>query len=224
MTKFFHAKEIVRPEDVVPFLAKQEKHWKKNFSAYELAHSWVRANGIPESVSAVLKMSPEYAGAELVEAFFEREVDLRSEGRRSQTDLMALVFTGDSYSVLAVEGKAEESFGPLVSEWRDGSPGKEKRLSKLCAVLGLNPEAIPHLRYQLLHRSVSAVYEAQRYGCGRAVMLVHSFSKTMTSFPDFVQFAETMNMPVRATGEVSGEKECDGVRLRLAWCADHFMA
>lgn len=222
MASFFYAKEIVHPEDVIPFLAKQERHWKKNFSAYELANSWIRSNGIPETVRTVLNTCAEYEAADLVEAFFERDVDLRTEGRRSQTDLLALVFAANAYSVLAIEGKVEETFGPLISEWRDGAPGKENRLSKLCGVLGLEPDQISHLRYQLLHRSVSAIYEAQRYRCERAAMLVHSFSETKSSFQDFVNFAEAMKLPIGSIGVMSDEKSCDRIRLRLAWCADKF--
>jgi uncharacterized protein DUF6946 len=222
MSNLFYAQEIVKPEDVIPFLAKQERHWKKNYSAYELAYSWVLANGIPGPIREVLKTCDDYTSVDLVEAFFERDVDLRTAGRRSQTDLLAFISAGNSYSVLAVEGKAEESFGPLVSEWRDGSPGKENRLSKLCGVLGLHPNKISHLRYQLLHRSVSAIYEAQRYRCRRAVMLVHSFSEAKTSFADFVTFTEAINLPVHEPGQMSDEKNCDGIQLRLAWCADKF--
>jgi hypothetical protein len=29
------------------------------------------------------------------------------------------------------------------------------------------------VRYQLLHRAVSAVFEAERYGCRQAMLLVH---------------------------------------------------
>jgi hypothetical protein len=222
MADFFYAQEIARPEDVIPYLAKQEKHWKKNFSAYELAYSWVPARGIPAAVRSVLDTCDEFRAAELVEAFFERDVDLRTAGRRSQTDLLALLTAGGDYLVLAVEGKVEETFGPLVSEWRDGTPGKEIRLAKLCDVLGLDPESVGHLRYQLLHRTVSAVYEAQRYRCGRAIMLVQSFSKTQNSFPDFRDFAQAMGLPVSGPNIVSGQKDCEGIRLRLGWCADHF--
>ena len=44
MSRFFYAQEIARPEDVIPHLAKQELHWKKGYSAYELAHCWVNAD------------------------------------------------------------------------------------------------------------------------------------------------------------------------------------
>ena len=37
MSRFFYAHEITEPEDVVQHLAKQERHWKKGYWAYELA-------------------------------------------------------------------------------------------------------------------------------------------------------------------------------------------
>ena len=60
MSRFFYAQEIARPEDVIPHLAKQEFHWKKGYSAYELAHSWVNADDIPPSVRSVLDSCPVY--------------------------------------------------------------------------------------------------------------------------------------------------------------------
>ena len=57
--KFFYAGGIKDPKDVIPHLAKQDRHWRKGYSAYELAHSWVRANGIPAPVAAVLHQAAE---------------------------------------------------------------------------------------------------------------------------------------------------------------------
>ncbi len=122
MSRFFHAQEIIRPEDVRPHLVKPDLHWKKGYSAYELAHSWINSGGIPDPVRAVLDTCPDYADAELIEGLFEREVDLRTPGRPSQTDLLALVRLDRGYAVIAVEGKVEEPFGDLVSKWNDRSP------------------------------------------------------------------------------------------------------
>jgi hypothetical protein len=220
MTRLFHLTEIRQPEDVKPFLAKPELHWKPGYSACELARSWVGADGIPAPVRAVLDTCPDYKDAHLIEGFFEREVDLRSRGRPSQTDLLAFMHTAAGYAVLAVEGKAEEPFGQLVREWNDGSPGKVRRLTVLCDVLGLDPASVGSLRYQLFHRAASAIFEAERYRCGHALLLVHSFSGRRTSFADFAAFAEALGCPVQV-GQVSTPKSCNGVALRLAWVADN---
>jgi hypothetical protein len=68
---------LVKPEDLVPHLAKQEAHWKAGYSAQELANAWAGAgNTFPSRVRHVLDTAPEYVGAELIDGFFEREVDL----------------------------------------------------------------------------------------------------------------------------------------------------
>ena len=102
-------------------------------------------------------------------------MDLRTPGEPSHTDILAFVKSYCGYAVIAVEGKVAEPFDELVSAWND-SPGKAYRLERLCASLGLSVDAVGDIRYQLLHRTVSAIHEAQRYRTERAIMLVHSFS------------------------------------------------
>jgi hypothetical protein len=92
-----------------------------------------------------------------------------------------------------VEGKVCETFGPTIEKWKlSASPGKMKRLEFLVNQLGLPkvsdiPESI---RYQLLHRAVSAVIEAKRFKANHAMMIVHSFSQENLWFNDFQAFLE----------------------------------
>ena len=219
--RLFFAEPIKRPEDIIPHLAKQERHWKKGYSAYELAYSWVGAKGIPNPVVAVLHQAEEFLGMELIEGFFEKETDLRSRGRPSQTDLLALIGDGDGFAVLGIEGKVDEPFGPLVSEWLvDASANKRARLSVLQETMGLADHDVSNLRYQLLHRTAAAVYEAQRYKIRRAVMLVHSFSDGHSWFDDFRAFADAIGTPVSGTNELSAKVGVEGISLRLGWVAD----
>jgi hypothetical protein len=220
MTTLFGAAEIARPEDVIPHLAKGTGDWKKGYSAYELAHSWVAADGVPQSVRIVLDGDPTFHGAQPIEGFFERKVDLGTPGRPSQTDLLLLVKLRSGYGVIAIEGKVDESFGPVIGEWNDGSHGRVRRLARLCETLELAPDDVSHLRYQLLHGTASAVYEARRYHCRQAVMLVHSFSPRGASFDDFAAFAAAMHLPPVRPDQMSRAKLCAGVHLRLAWVAD----
>ena len=219
--RLFFAEPIKRPEDIIPHLAKQERHWKKGYSAYELACSWVGAKGIPNPVVAVLHQAEEFLGMELIEGFFEKETDLRSRGRPSQTDLLALIGDGEGFAVLGIEGKVDEPFGPLVSEWLvDASANKRARLSVLQETMGLADHDVSNLRYQLLHRTAAAVYEAQRYKIRRAVMLVHSFSDGHSWFDDFRAFADAIGTPVSGTNELSAKVGVEGISLRLGWVAD----
>ncbi len=155
----------------------------------------------------------------MIDGFFEREVELGTAGRNSQTDLMVTVGLGSELGIIAVEGKVEESFAEFVSEWNN-TPGKLHRLNKLCGTLGLDPSKVGNLRYQLLHRTASAIYEAKRYRCHHALMLVHSFSRTHRWFSDFVVFSQAMGIHVEQPGTCSPPKLCEGVSLRLAWVAD----
>jgi hypothetical protein len=212
---------VVRaPDDVKPYLAKPDLHWRKGYSACELATSWLSAGDIPDPVRAVLDSSNTYRGCTLELGHFEKCVNLRSKGRDSQTDLMLRVQLDDGrLAAVAVEGKVSETFGPLVSDWNDGSPGKQARLLRLCTDLGISPEAAGPLRYQLLHRTASALYEADGQGWPEALMLVHSFSTSRAGLEDFQAFATALGVSCSPNG-MSASITTLGRGLRLGWVAD----
>jgi hypothetical protein len=211
---------LLKPEDVIPHLAKQELHWKAGYSAQELAVAWASSRtDFPEVIRKVLATAPEYAGAELIDGFFEREVELGSHGRNSQTDLMVVAGLRDELAIIAVEGKVEESFADFVTDWNT-TPGKQRRLEGLCSSLGIPLAQAGAVRYQLLHRAASAIYEAKRYRARHALMLVHSFSPTHRWFEDFVAFSGVMGLALQGPGVCSSAKICEDVSLRLAWAAD----
>ncbi|MCX6589993.1 MAG: hypothetical protein NTZ56_00585 [Acidobacteria bacterium] len=211
---------LLTPEDVKPHLAKPELHWKAGYSARELAWAWFNAkNDFPPAVRAVLSTVPEYSAAELVDGCFEREVALGSPGRNSQTDLLVIAGLGPERGVIAVEGKVDESFAERVKDWNT-TPGRRFRLERLCETLNVSVEDVADTRYQLLHRTASAIYEAKRYRCRHAMMLVHSFSPTQSSLVDFAKFASVIGMPVSSPNTASEAKQFDGLSLRLAWVAD----
>lgn len=171
-------------EDWAVLLAEPEKHWRTGRSAKALAHSWQSANGLPPEIAALVH--PE---AKLLIGLPEHKVPLPGGSRPSQTDLFALVRVGAETMALAVEGKVDESFGPTIGEWLDAaSEGKQDRLAFLHETLGVAAPAAPDLRYQLFHRTASAVIEAERFKTDRAGMIVHSFSRSGDGFEDFAAF------------------------------------
>jgi len=99
--------------------------------------------------------------------------------RASQNDVWVLGESSAGLISIAVEGKVSEPFGPTVGEWfKNKTTGKEKRLQFLCNELGFDFSPPPKVRYQLLHRTVSAILEAKRFRTNEAVMVVHTFSTT----------------------------------------------
>ena len=109
---------MLQPGDVVPHLGKGQLHWREGFSAHALATTWFRSNALPAPVRTLLDTHPHFAGAELVDAVLERQTSLEDGIRgHSQTDLLAIIGLGPALAVAAVEGKVEESFGPLIADW-----------------------------------------------------------------------------------------------------------
>jgi hypothetical protein len=219
---------IKNAEEIIPRLGKQERHWKVGRSAYELSMAWMKAKDVPPVVRAVLNQAAEWKDATFLEGIFERETALPGRGRPSQTDLLAILALQNGNAILGVEGKVNEPFGSLVNEWLAGPEDENRRarLAGLCKTLGVEPNIVGPLYYQLLHRTCAAIYEAKRFGYGHAIMLVHSFAvpqlpaELPACFDDFRKFSRAVGMPVAHPGTVSPPKKCEGVEIRLAWASD----
>jgi hypothetical protein len=86
--------------------------------------------------------------------------------------------------------------------------------------LQLDENAINHIRYQLLHRSASAVIEARRFNAQKALMMVHYFGQLRESanesFQDYCRFLELFGKHGRANSLVLA-KNIRGVNLYLGW-------
>jgi hypothetical protein len=96
---------IEKPEEIIPRLGKQQHHWKKGRSAYELSASSTSAADVPPVVREALDRVDEWRGAQLLEGIFERETPVPGKGRPSQTDLLAFVRLADCNAIIGVEGK-----------------------------------------------------------------------------------------------------------------------
>lgn len=201
-------------EQWAQFLAEPVKHWRQGYSARTLAYSWQEASGFPSEVMSVL--APRFPSAELLLALPEHKVPLPGGSRPSQNDIWVLARCEGKLISIAVEGKVSEPFGPTVKEWQgESSSGKSERLSYLLTLLGLS--SVPHTtRYQLLHRTASAIIEAQRFNAAHAVMLVHSFSQSSEWFQDYAAFVSLMGSSATENSMISvGPRS--GISLHLAW-------
>ncbi len=207
-------------EDWKRLLAKPELHWKPGYSAMSLALSWEAAHpNIPPEVQAALHSAgnPLLTYVDLLLAVPEYQVALPGGTRPSQTDVLALLRGTAGLVTVAVEGKVDEPFGPTVGEkLADPSPGVLSRIRALKGRLGMTsiPEGI---RYQLLHRTVSALLVAEEFGAAATVMLVQSFSPTDMWYGDFEAFAELLGTQC-GIGEVARVPLDVGTPLFIGWC------
>jgi hypothetical protein len=204
-------------EQWAQFLPQPEKQWRQGYSARTLAYSWQEADGFPAEVHSVLSASPHFRDIELLLAIPEHRVILHGGAHPSQTDIWVLARAGGSLVSIAVEGKVAEPFGPTLQEWlSDASSGKDERLTSLCAHLGLQAPLPSGLRYQLVHRTASALIEAKRFNAAHAVMLVHSFGRSDEWFADFEAFVALFGAQA-SIGALVSVGVRGGIPLHLAW-------
>jgi Domain of unknown function (DUF6946) len=211
-----------QPGDVIRLLAK-EGHWREGRSAFEAANSWFDAAEVPASIRSVLAIDPIFDRATLIKAIFEKQTSLDAFGRPSQTDILAFLKIISGTAVLGVEAKVDESFGPTVAEWSENmSQGKRHRLAGLVARLGIDPDAVAPLRYQLFHRTAAVLIEAEVAGAEDGAMIVQSFSPSSVraGFSDFQAFAAAIGASITERDSLSKPILRDGIKLRLGWAQD----
>ena len=200
-------------------LASPDRHWKTGYSAKALAHSWEDAQGFPPEVRQVFSRSgfPILNDIELVAGYPEHKVPLPGGRRASQNDIFVLGKAQGQLIAITVEGKVNEHFGEPVSDWlRDCSAGKLQRLQFLREMLELPPPLGEDTRYQLWHRTVSALILAKEQKATSAMMLVHSFSQAHNHFTDYRAFVLLFGQTAKPNSVVHVGKR-SGLDLYLAW-------
>ncbi len=216
MTTFYGYKRLTTVDDWRGLAG--EGKWVPTRSAYELAHCWHQFGGLPAPVARALDTSGHEVlrGISVDLCLVEKPVFLDTRIAPSMTDLMAYGRNAkDDAVVLAVEGKADEPFASRVWAWVRGdeknptmsTDPRRTRLRRLKFLSKhLSKEIPPNstLRYQLLHRTVSAVLEAQLQGAVAAVVLIHAFGpEAADNLSDFSEFLRELGGSGVTKGKVS---------------------
>jgi hypothetical protein len=208
------------PGDWQQFLAEPDKQWKTGYSARSLAYCWEEANGFPASIKHAFAASalPEIADLEPLLIIPEYKVPLPGGGRKSQNDAFILARNHSDLVAITIEGKVDEPFGDLVSKWQpESSPGKTERFEYLVKLLEIEGRELSGIYYQLLHRTVSALIEAERFNADIAMMLVHSFSQEHKWFDAYNDFLNVMGVENAAPNKVYSVGERSGKNLYVGW-------
>ena len=199
----------------------KDEHWKPGRSAYEVAHSWWTAKGVPSPIVSLLGndvtligMRPEY------------EVSVGTgggSGGSPSCDVFAHVSIGGRSCALVIEAKVDEDFGQQLSLWRKGkknnprsAPNRKVRLTKICEVLGLDFPPGDSLWYQLFSQTFAAVRMAERLKSDMAAMIVQSFCNSDSGHDDFLAFCDQFGAQP-AVDDASEVVLRSGLPLLLGW-------
>lgn len=204
------------------FLAEPDKHWQRGFSAMSTAFSWEKSDGLPSEIKAIFSTANDESlrDAQIALAIPEYKVDLDGGSRPSQNDVFALVTSSGGLIAMMVEGKAREDFDVQLEQWRQrtSEKGVQARMAHILVNIGLREPIPGHIRYQLLHRTASAVIEAKRFHARHAVMLVQSFveNDAENHFGDFAAFLDLYGKKAKkgVLIQLHDSAEC---RLYAAW-------
>lgn len=199
-TKHMTQKRIVLPtakaEDWRRFLADPETQWREEYSAMSAAVAWEQASGLPPEIAAIFANADDVflRDSQLAIAIPEYKVSLAGGPPASQNDVFCLLTSASGLIAMTVEAKSLEDFDVTVDAWkqRTSQNGVHARLGQIQPALGLTGNIPGNIRYQLLHRTASAVLESQRFHANHAVMVVQSFvaDDSRNHFDDYRRFIE----------------------------------
>ncbi len=224
MTRFYVP--TLGPTDWRRLLADPSTQWRRTKSAFEMAVCWEAARdserGLPPEIAAAIDDLPSLRGASLVLGVPEHKVYFEGGGHPSQNDLWGLLRIPTGLVSFAIEAKAGEKLDDIVSVWRTKTSRdrtrKPERLADLQQRLGIPDSDVSDIRYQLLHRTASALKEAERCTAKCALVLIQSFNRTADeqSWKDFEQFAQLMGAIAIDGGIVPSSRQTI-VPLMLGW-------
>ncbi|MBX3721321.1 MAG: hypothetical protein KF713_05720 [Turneriella sp.] len=125
--------------------------------------------------------------------------------------------------VIAVEAKCNEPFAERIYRWiriPDSPAGKFqhklfgeqqgiverkfRRLKFLNQVLGTTIDPLSELRYQLLHRTASAIIEARNLRAEAAVVVIQAFTPSVENLFDFSDFCDALGVTGATKNRVLG--------------------
>ena len=173
---------------------KSKVHWKDGRSAKESAKSWLAAApSIPAEIANTL-FSHRAIGT-LCDWRAEPEARVSFDDFDGPANIDVLLAGRDENGpiVVAVEAKADESFGQTVEKTLSAARSRLKNNSDskgvarieqlLAAIFGATTDQtdILELRYQLLTVTAAAMAEAERRSAQRAVVMIHEFVTPLTT-------------------------------------------
>lgn len=202
---------------------KSAHQWKDGRSAKECARAWLEAGGIPHSIRECIESHPDFSEIRAWSAEPEAQVRFdRLRGEPSNLDVLLLIEDDAGPAVVAVEAKADESFGGTIAETlaaadrrladNPRSKGRVRVEQLVTSILDreVDDPEVGGLRYQLFTATAAGIAEAERREVDRAVVLVHEFVTDATTDERHARNSEDLDRYLNAIG-ASGARPPRGV-------------
>ena len=175
---------------------KSKIHWKAGRSAKEVARAWLEVHdpGLPPEVARTVATNAAFGLVQKWDAEPEAKLCFDAfPGEPRNSDL--LVKARDEFGpfMIAVEAKADESFGETVANAlataveryvdNPNSNGVTRIQQLAAAILGPQKKGespLKNIRYQLLTACAGALCEAERQRSDRVILLIHEFVTDQT--------------------------------------------
>lgn len=198
-----------------------EKPWQSGYRIMSLANYWQGANGFPADVQRMFESASDTSitDSEMLLSIPEYETELPAYGGPAFADLFVLARSRGGLTAVIVESRVNEPFDSVFGgmRWKKGDVIDQRTtLAGLSEILEISLGDASTTRYQLLHRTASALIEAERYSATTAIMLVHSFSSERKWFEDYEVFGAAMGATTEY-GQLVDVGLRSGTRLMLGW-------
>jgi hypothetical protein len=163
---------------------KGSRQWKDGRSAKELAKAWFRTGTpqVPEELEGLFESHPATQSLVIERGIPEMQTRLDDfRGEKRNHDLILLGHAGSVSTLVAIEAKADEEFGPVIQDYLEKTKGTSSNVPHRIDLLSRSifgrpiDEELGQIRYQLLHGLGGTLIEAKNQGATQAVFVVHEF-------------------------------------------------
>ena len=179
-----------RPLTTIDQWPRRDIHWKDGYSAKENARAWIdAAPSLQPDIAQILAACRGIGPLRQWRAEPEARVAIDTYPGPPNIDL--LLVAEDDYGpvVIAIEAKADETFGQTLDQRARAAARASKPSSKVVDRIGdlldrfgldIKQPHVPQLRYQLLTATAAVLTEADRRSSERAVFIVHECVTPLT--------------------------------------------
>ena len=170
---------------------RRNTHWKDGRSAKENARAWINAApDLQPDIARTLGACTDIGPLRKWRAEPEARIPIdRFRGEQPNIDLLLIAEDDHGPVVIAIEAKADETFGDVISDqYRQACAAanpRSKRVARIEALLDrfaldIKQDQVTQLRYQLLTATAAVLAEAERRSAERTILIAHEFVTPLT--------------------------------------------